>query len=87
MVVGVFDETAADVRWVIPSMVLNPVLGLIKHPRRAAALPDHMTAPIAPPAETFARVSAAFRREFPGSSIRRALFWRYLATWTAATTA
>ncbi|MGW7258666.1 hypothetical protein [Streptomyces sp. NPDC054834] len=55
-------------------MLANPVMGLAKHPARAAALPLHMTAPTAEPHETLSDIQAAAAQELPGARIRRRLF-------------
>lgn len=83
VVVGVCRETPADWPWAVPSTLLNPLIGLIRHPRRANQQPTHMTAPIAAPTETFAQVAEVMRGELNGVVVHRALFWRYLATWRA----
>ncbi|MFF4778150.1 class I SAM-dependent methyltransferase [Microtetraspora fusca] len=84
VVVGCYREAGpADVLAALPAMVANPIMGLIKHPVRADALPSHMTAPTADPRETLAEIRAAAARELPGARIRRRLFWRYTLVYDA----
>lgn len=65
------------------SLLLNPVIGLIRHPRRASGTPTHMQAPTADPRESFSTIRAVADEIMPGIRARRRLFWRYTATWTA----
>ncbi|HEY0188535.1 MAG TPA: hypothetical protein VGC67_13680, partial [Cellulomonas sp.] len=65
------------------SLVLNPVVGLIRHPRPARSVPTGMTAPVAAPRETFAQIHAVLTTALPGVRVRRRLFWRYTAVWAA----
>lgn len=71
------DEGMADLLAGLVSLLLNPVIGLVKHPRPAADPPPHMRAPTAEPPETLARIRAAAARELPGARVRRRLFWRH----------
>ena len=63
------------------AVLANPIIGLIKHPRRARETPAHMTAPTAEPKQTVAEIRAAADRELPGARIRRRRFWRYTLVW------
>ncbi|SEG91131.1 Methyltransferase domain-containing protein [Actinacidiphila yanglinensis] len=84
VVVGCFRETGrVDLLVSLLSVFLNPVMGLVKHPARAAGLPLHMTAPTADPTETLGDIRAAAARELPGARIRRRLFWRYSLVYDA----
>jgi SAM-dependent methyltransferase len=84
VVVGCYREAGpADLLTAVPSMVANPVIGLVKHPTRAEAPPLHMTAPTAEPRETLADIRAAAARELPGARVRRGLFWRYTLVYEA----
>ncbi len=84
VVVGCYREAGpADLLTALPSLVANPIVGLVKHPTRAAATPSHMTAPTADPAETMADIRAAAAQELPGARIRRRLFWRYTLVYDA----
>ncbi|MFG1807035.1 class I SAM-dependent methyltransferase [Streptomyces sp. NPDC049040] len=78
VVVGCHRETGRiDLLVSLLSVLLNPVIGLIRHPARATAPPLHMRAPTADPQETLDEIRAAAARELPGARIRRRLFWRY----------
>lgn len=81
VVVGVARDTPADWPWWVPSMILNPIVGLAVHPRPAPARPLHMTAPTRPADETYAQLARIIRDELPGVRVRRGLFWRYTAVW------
>lgn len=84
VIVGVYRETRADLPLSVLSLVLNPLVGAVKHPRRAAGPLQQMTAPTADPDETFAQIKqATMQVVLPGVSARRGLFWRYVATWKA----
>ncbi|MFH9740141.1 class I SAM-dependent methyltransferase [Streptomyces roseolus] len=65
------------------SVLLNPVMGLVKHPSRATTSPLHMAAPTADPQETLGDIRAAAAQELPGARIRRRLFWRYSLVYDA----
>ncbi|GAA1465448.1 class I SAM-dependent methyltransferase [Nocardiopsis exhalans] len=71
------DEGPADQLAGLVSLLLNPLVGLIKHPAPADEPPPHMRAPAAEPPETLARIRAAAARELPGARVRRRLFWRH----------
>lgn len=83
VIVGLARETSADMPRSVASMVLNPVIGVIRHPRRAHATPESMTAPTQDPSQTFEQIEAAAHHALPGVKIRRGLFWRYTAVWIA----
>lgn len=84
VVVGCFRENGrVDLLVSLLSVLMNPIMGLVKHPARAAALPLHMTAPTADPQETLGDIRAAAAQELPGARIRRRLFWRYSLVYDA----
>ncbi|MCT9934878.1 class I SAM-dependent methyltransferase [Planotetraspora sp. A-T 1434] len=84
VVVGCYRGAGpADLLADLPAMLTNPIMGLVKHPARADALPLHMTAPTADPQETLADIRAAAVRELPGARIHRRLFWRYTLVYDA----
>ncbi len=85
VVVGLSRESPADLPWSIASLVLNPIVGVVVHPRRARETPPQMTAPVAMAAESFEEIAETAARVLPGARLRRALFWRYVLTWTAPT--
>jgi SAM-dependent methyltransferase len=70
------------------SAAANPVMGLIKHPRRArpadrpaAGQPAMPVMPVKDPATTLAEITAAARASLPGATVRRRLFFRYTLRW------
>jgi SAM-dependent methyltransferase len=83
VIVGVARETRRDAVRSAVSAALNPLVGLVRHPRRAVAVPLHMQAPVHEPDETFEQIRDVARTVLPGIRMRRRLFWRYTAVWTA----
>ncbi len=84
VVVGCYREAGTgDVLAGLPAALANPVVGLVKHPARAEAVPAHMAAPTAAPQEALREIRDAAGRELPGSRIRRRLFWRYSLVYDA----
>jgi SAM-dependent methyltransferase len=67
---------------------VNPVMGLIKHPRparpaegHAAGQPVMPVMPVKDPATTLAEITAAASTRLPGATRRRCLFFRYTLRW------
>lgn len=83
VIVGVAKESRGDALRSCISLALNPLIGLIRHPARATSVPVHMQAPIAEPSESFSEIRALARESLPGIRMRRRLFWRYTASWSA----
>ncbi|MDR2997425.1 MAG: class I SAM-dependent methyltransferase [Microbacterium sp.] len=83
VIVGVAAETRADLPRSVASLVLNPIIGFVRHPRRASAPPAAMRAPTVEPGETFDEIRSVLVEELPGARMRRRLFWRYTAQWIA----
>jgi SAM-dependent methyltransferase len=81
VVVGLAREAPTDLPWSVTSLLLNPLIGLVRHPRRALEVPSSMTAPTLEPMETFDQIASIARRVLPGVRMRRGLFWRYTAVW------
>lgn len=77
------EEDRIDRTLSLVSLVLNPVIGLIRHPRRAVTTPTAMVAPTAPSTELYSDIHAALQERLPGVRMRRRLFWRYTAVWHA----
>jgi 2-polyprenyl-3-methyl-5-hydroxy-6-metoxy-1,4-benzoquinol methylase len=84
VVVGVSREGRGDLPWSIASLVLNPIVGVVVHPRRSTKLPPQMTAPTATAAESYEEITLTAERILPGARLRRGLFWRYTLSWEAA---
>ena len=83
VIVGVAAECRDDAvrSWV--SLLLNPIVGLLRHPARATRLPAHMLAPTAEARHTFEEIRSMASEVLPGIRMRRRLFWRYTASWVA----
>ncbi|MEL7977092.1 class I SAM-dependent methyltransferase [Isoptericola sp. F-RaC21] len=73
------------------SSFLNPVVGMIKHPRVVRAAADDDLADDAPPVpmrsadESYGEVRDTARRVLPGARFRQRLFFRYTLEWTRPT--
>ncbi|WP_354531324.1 hypothetical protein [Nakamurella sp. UYEF19] len=80
---GCYRETSADLALSMLSLLANPLVGLIKHHRRADRYLQEVRTPTVAPTETWHRINGAFKSELVGVSVHRGLFWRYVATWTA----
>jgi hypothetical protein len=84
VIVGCYrEESRLDFLLGYVSLVLNPLIGLVLHPRRSSTVPINMTAPVATPTDSFEQIRDALRAALPGVSVRRGLFWRYTAVWVA----
>lgn len=75
------EEGRVDVGLSLLSVILNPVVGILKHPRRAEGTPAAMTAPTADASDSFHEIRDVLRELLPGVRVRRGLFWRYRAVW------
>ncbi|MBR8743917.1 trans-aconitate 2-methyltransferase [Nocardiopsis sp. MG754419] len=71
------DEGVADLFRAVVSALLNPLIGLAAHPRRATTPPPHMRAPTAEPSHTLGEIRTAVARHLPGARVRARLFWRH----------
>jgi len=86
LVVGLAKvDTPTDTMIDLVSAAANPVMGLIKHPRRAQ-LADQVTAtepamPVLDPSMAIAEIATAASTCLPGATIRRRLFFRYTLRW------
>lgn len=84
VIVGCYrQESHVDLLLAYVSLLLNPLVGLVVHPRRASTMPANMTAPVATPTDSYGQIRDALRVALPGVSVRRGLFWRYAAVWVA----
>ncbi len=86
LVVGLArPDSLADLAFDVISGAANPVMGMIKHPRRArpsSPIPDgHPAMPVKDPVTTFAEIKTAARARLPGAAIRRRMFFRYTLRW------
>lgn len=83
VIVGLAKETAADAGRSLASALLNPIVGTVRHPRRARTAPPQMSAPVAAPQLTVEEITRTAQQVLPGIRLRRRLFWRYTAVWTS----
>jgi SAM-dependent methyltransferase len=86
LVVGLArPQSPADVAVDLVSAVLNPLVGLIKHPRPvrgpSGTAPQGPVMPMKDSTTTVADVARAARAALPGCSLRRRLFFRYTLRW------
>jgi SAM-dependent methyltransferase len=86
LVVGLAKmDSLADTAVDLMSSAANPVMGLVKHPRRSrpadVAATGQPVMPVRDPATTFAEIAAAARSRLPDATIRRRLFFRYTLRW------
>jgi 2-polyprenyl-3-methyl-5-hydroxy-6-metoxy-1,4-benzoquinol methylase len=86
LVVGLAKaDTRADAVVDLISSAANPVMGLIKHPRRARqtdpTADGHPVMPVRDPTRTLAEIAAAAGASLPGAAIRRRLYFRYTLRW------
>ncbi len=77
-------ETLLDMSWDVMSSALNPVVGVLKHPRAARGGRVIMV-PVKDPSLTIDQIKAVARRTLPGARVRRRLFYRYTLEWTKPT--
>jgi SAM-dependent methyltransferase len=78
-------NSMADLAVDLISAAVNPVMGLIKHPRRGRPAdkpaPGQPAMPVRDAATTLAQITAAARTHLPGATVRRRLFFRYTLRW------
>lgn len=71
---------APELIWDLPSLALNPIIGVIKHPR--AALEQQPPFPVAEPTMSYAEIKNAVHLLLPGARLCRRFFFRYTLAWT-----
>jgi SAM-dependent methyltransferase len=86
LVVGLAKvDSPADAAVDLISSAVNPVMGVIKHPRRARqpgpSVDSHPVMPVRDPTRTLAEIAATARARLPGAVIRRRLYFRYTLRW------
>jgi 2-polyprenyl-3-methyl-5-hydroxy-6-metoxy-1,4-benzoquinol methylase len=74
--------TPLDVAWDLASALLNPVMGMIKHPHTAHGGDIQPRCPTVEPTLTFGEIKAVAHRTLPGVRLHRRLFFRYTLEWT-----
>lgn len=77
-------DTVTDFVWDLMSALLNPLVGMVKHPQPVTKPVDDAGPPLPmrDPTETFAEIARAARAVLPGARVRRRLFFRYTLEWT-----
>jgi 2-polyprenyl-3-methyl-5-hydroxy-6-metoxy-1,4-benzoquinol methylase len=77
-------ESRTDFAWDLASSLLNPMVGMVKHPQPVTKPVDDggPAMPVRDAAETFAEISRVAHDVLPGVRIRRRLFFRYTLEWT-----
>ncbi|MFT4200026.1 class I SAM-dependent methyltransferase [Gordonia sp. (in: high G+C Gram-positive bacteria)] len=76
-------DTLIDHLWDYASMVTNPIIGIVKHPRPVRdAAPTPPPFPVKEPDLTFTELRRLFDQHLPDSRIRWRLGFRYTAEWT-----
>jgi len=85
LVVGLArPESTLDWAWDTASLLTNPVIGLVKHPRPTGidGGDEEPAYPVVEPQATYAELRRAFDARLPGTRMRRHLGFRYTASWT-----
>jgi SAM-dependent methyltransferase len=87
LVVGLAKPaTPVDRVWDAWGLLTNPLIGLVKHPRRAVADPAAGPGfPVRDPEQTLGELRQAFAELMPGARLRRRVGFRYTAAWTKPT--
>ncbi len=86
LVVGLSPPVSVlDQAWDVASMLANPVMGLVKHPRPAPGRPPEPDVPVRDPELSFDELRELTRAELPGASLRRRLFFRHTICWEQPT--
>ncbi|MFT3899582.1 MAG: class I SAM-dependent methyltransferase [Gordonia sp. (in: high G+C Gram-positive bacteria)] len=76
-------DTVVDHLWDYASMVTNPIIGIVKHPRPVrGAAPTPPPFPVKDPDLTYTELRGLFDQHLPGTRLRRRLGFRYTAEWT-----
>lgn len=81
VIVGLSRETRRDAPWSLVSTLLNPLIGMLLHPRPDGTMPLGMTARAIDPEQTLEEIREVAGRVLPGVRIRRGLFFCYTLTW------
>lgn len=72
-----------DLAWDLASIVTNPLIGFVKHPRPVRQSPAPPPFPVADPTLTFDELQAVAARVMPGARMRHRLGFRHTLEWTA----
>ena len=79
-------RTGRDLAVDLVSAVLNPLVGLVRHPRRARpgeTVPWTRGMPVRDPEHSVDEIARVARAVLPGARVRRRLFFRWTLAWTA----
>lgn len=71
-----------DHLWEAASIITNPIIGFVKHPRPSKAETHPPPFPIQDPSITFSELRTILERVMPGSTIRHHLGFRHTIAWT-----
>lgn len=86
LMVGLTQPTGVvDELWDLAGALSNPIIGLIKHPRRSTTPVGAPAFPVKDPTDSLTDVRRAFDVVMPGSRLRRREGFRYTASWTKPT--
>lgn len=81
LVVGLATvESKVDLAWDLASVLVNPVAGMLKHPR--AAVPGPPPFPVKNATMSYADIRRRAASLLPGARLRRRLFFRYTLEWS-----
>lgn len=76
-------ESRRDLAWDVASAVVNPLVGIVKHPRVSPLAATPPPYPILDPVLSLREVRQVAQRILPGVEIRRRLFFRHTLLWEA----
>ncbi|MFT4216188.1 MAG: class I SAM-dependent methyltransferase [Micropruina sp.] len=83
LVVGLAPPTTpVDLAWEVASLLLNPAMGFIKHPRRAAGVDPRQPVPVRDATVSLGELRRIAGDVLPGAVFRRRLFFRHTIRWT-----
>lgn len=74
--------TVRDHLWDAASIVTNPVIGFVKHPRVNRAGVQPPACPVKDPTMTYGELRAHVERALPGATMRHRLGFRHTIAWT-----
>ena len=83
LVVGLArPESVIDHSWDVANLLINPVIGLVLHPRAVREAPATGPAfPVKDPEESLTALRRVFDDVLPGTRVRRRIGFRYTAEW------
>lgn len=75
-------ESATDHLWDAASMITNPLIGFIRHPRVAEQPREEPPFPVMEPKLTVAQIRTVVQEQLPGAKMCRHLAFRHTIEWT-----